>query len=177
MPDTSVFPCIPLVHFKLPPWCRSSEQIVWVSESMCGFPKRNCLGFQQPPPPTIPAGFHSRKLWGLISLALESWTGVPSVGLGLLAPEISLPNFYPCGCQASPYCACVPPTSLDGCGSFNSIVVRLPFNSISGVPEWWLFYVLVVILMWLCEEVSHVCLHRYLLYSKTFLRRKTFFSL
>ena len=28
-------------------------------------------------------------------LALEPWARGPGVGLGLLAPEISLPNFYP----------------------------------------------------------------------------------
>ena len=27
-------------------------------------------------------------------LALEPWAGGPGVGLGLLAPEISLPSFY-----------------------------------------------------------------------------------
>ena len=56
----------------------------------------------------------------------------------------------------------IPSTSLDGCGFFNSIVVRLPFNSISDDPEWWLFYILIVILMWLCKELSHVFLHRHL---------------
>ena len=39
---------------------------------------------------------------------------------------------------------------------FNSIVVRLPFNSISDGSEWWLFSILVVILMWLCKKASHV---------------------
>ena len=44
---------------------------------------------------SIPAGFHSQKLWGLIFLAWEPWAGGVGVGLGLLAPEISLLNFYP----------------------------------------------------------------------------------
>ena len=44
---------------------------------------------------SIPDGFCSLKLWGLIFLALELWAGGPGVGLGLLAPKISLPNFYP----------------------------------------------------------------------------------
>ena len=84
---------------------------------------------------SIPIGFHRQKLWGLIFLALEPWAGGPGVGLGLLALEISLPNFYPHGCGASPFCVCTFPTSLDRCGFFNSVVVRLPFNSISDVPE------------------------------------------
>ena len=45
---------------------------------------------------------------------------------------------------------------------FNSIVVRLPLNLISNDSEWCLFYILVVILMWLCEELSHVCLRCHL---------------
>ena len=51
---------------------------------------------------SIPAGFHSQKLGGLIFLALESWAGGPGVGLGLLTPDISLPNFYRRGCEDHP---------------------------------------------------------------------------
>ena len=42
---------------------------------------------------SIPSGFCSQKLWVLIYLALEPGAGEPGVGLGLLTPEISLPNF------------------------------------------------------------------------------------
>ena len=69
----------------------------------------------------IPTGFCSQELWELIFLALESWAGGPGVGLGLLAPEISLPNFYPRGCQTTPFWVCAPPTSLDGCGFLNFV--------------------------------------------------------
>ena len=79
---------------------------------------------------SIPAGFPSQKLWGLIFMALESWTGGRDVGLGLLALKISLPNLYPCDCGASPLHVHVPPTSLDGCGFFNSLDARLAFNLI-----------------------------------------------
>ena len=63
------------------------------------------------------------------------------------------------GCGTSPFWVYAPPTSLDGCGLFNSVVVkRLLCNSIADGSElWWLFY-LVVMLMWLYEEGSHVCL-------------------
>ena len=84
------------------------------------------------------------------------------MGLGLLTPKISLPNFYPHGCGTTPFCLRTPPTSLDGCGSFNSIVVGLVFSSISDIPERWLFYISVLILMWLWEEAIHVCLCRHL---------------
>ena len=55
--------------------------------------------------------------------------------------------FTTCECGTSLFCICVPPTSLDECGLFNFIVVRLPFNLISDVSEPWLFYILAVILM------------------------------
>ena len=52
--------CQALLSLPVYYWCASSchpsagaqREPVWVVESMCGFPKRNCLGFQQPPPPT-----------------------------------------------------------------------------------------------------------------------------
>ena len=44
---------------------------------------------------SIHAGVCSQKLWGLIFLALELWSGGPDVELGLLTLETSLPNFYP----------------------------------------------------------------------------------
>ena len=61
------------------------------------------------------------------------------------------------GYGTSPFRVWAPTTSQDGCGFFNSIVVRLPFNSTSDSSEWWWFSILVVILMWLCL-VSLVCL-------------------
>ena len=63
---------------------------------------------------------------------------------------------------------CPPLTAgVDGCGFFNSMVVRLPFDLISESSEWWLFYSSVVIFMWLCKEASHVylCCHLVLLFQ------------
>ena len=106
----------------------------------------------------MPTGFCSQKLWRLIFLALEPWAGGPTVGLGPLTLEIPLLNFYlPYVGEEQPV-----PTSLDVCGFFNSVVVRLPFNFISDGSEGWLFYSLVVVSLWLCREVSHVCLCRHL---------------
>ena len=74
-----------------------------------------------------------------------------------------LPEYLPttCGCGNSPFCVYSLSTSLDGYGFFNFVVVRLPFSSISEGADWWLLYILVVILMWLYEEVSCVflCCH------------------
>ena len=81
---------------------------------------------------SLPTDFCSQKLWGLTFLALEPWAGGSSLGLGLLAPDKSLPNFYPphvgVGLARSGLCLS---TSLDECSFFKSIVVRLPFNLIS----------------------------------------------
>ena len=43
---------------------------------------------------SIPAGFCSQDLWGVVFLALETCAGWPSVCLGLLTPKISLSSFY-----------------------------------------------------------------------------------
>ena len=55
------------------------------------------MDFPENPPvsstaPT-PTGFYSQKLWGLIFLVLEPWAGWSGLGLGSLAPEVSLPIF------------------------------------------------------------------------------------
>ena len=67
---------------------------------------------------SILAGFCSQKLWGLTFLALEPWAQGPGVGLGLLAPEIALPNFYPPHMDVEPaHSACLPflPVWMDVC--------------------------------------------------------------
>ena len=75
---------------------------------------------------SVPTGYCSQKLWGLIFLEMEPWAGGPGVGWGLLTPKISLPNFYPpCGCGINLFCISAPPASLDGCGFSNSVVGRL----------------------------------------------------
>ena len=101
----------------------------FLSEELLGTPKVS-------PTDSIPAGFCSQKLWGLPSLALEPWARGPGMGQGLLASEISLLNFIHHTCVWDQFILCLhPSTSLDGCGFFNSIVVRLPFNPISDSSE------------------------------------------
>ena len=65
------------------------------------------------------------------------------------------------GCRNNPFHVSAPPTSLDGCGFFNSVVVRPPVNLIADDRKWWLFHSLVVTLMCLHTEASHVylCCH------------------
>ena len=94
---------------------------------------------------------------GTGTLGWGAWcgAGTPHSREFFITPQ----NFYlPHMKWSSPFHVCAPPTHLDGCGFFISIVVRLPCSSISDYPKLKLFYILVVIFMGLCKEVSHVCL-------------------
>ena len=115
------------------------------SESECVRPKVPCVWelLGNPavsPTDSIPTDFCSKKLCGLIFLALETWALGPGMGLGLLTPEISLLFFIQhkfVGPIHLHLWVSTPPTSLDGCGFFGSIVVVFPFNSISDGSERW----------------------------------------
>ena len=66
------------------------------SESKSWFFEGNFLGLQKFLPPIQSLlVFAARSYGDLTSLALGPWAGGPGVRLGLLAPEIPLPNFYP----------------------------------------------------------------------------------
>ena len=132
MPHSSVPPCMPLVPFKLLPQCWSSEEVN-LSKSMCEFFKGNCLELQKFPLSTqFPLVFTARR-YGNLSL----WHGSPGLGAwcraGTPCSQDIPPEFLSSihGCGISPFCVSTSPTSMDGCGFFNSIVVRLSFNSIS----------------------------------------------
>ena len=146
--------------FQLLPGCCSSEGViqcvgslrgtVWGSSSF--FHRLNPHWFLQPE-------FVGTYLPGTGTLGWGAWCGA-GTPCSLDSPSVFSRTTHEWG--TSLFCICAPPTSLDGCGFFNSVVVRLPFNSISAGSGWWLFHILVVILMWLCEEVSHVCLCHHL---------------
>ena len=101
---------------------------------------------------------------GTGTLGWGSWCGAGTRHSWEMPPKFLSTS---CGCGTSLFGICPPPTSLDGCGFFNSViffnsvVVRFLFNLISVVSEQWLFYILVIIFL-LCKEVSHVCLYRHL---------------
>ena len=94
--------------------------------------------------------------------ASHSGTGTlgwgPGVGLRLLVPELSLLNFYPPPVWGDlPFlCLCISmsPTFLHWCRPFSSVVVGLPLSLISDGSVWSVVCSLVVILVWLCEEVG-----------------------
>ena len=157
MPETSVPPFMPLVPFKLLPPFWSSVGVslsrwvrVWVllRETAWGFSSF----FHQ----LNPHWFLQPEVLGTYLPGPEPWPGVLVSGWDYLFPRYPSQTFI---CHTwvryhpPVFSVCAPPTSLDGCGL--TLVVRLPFNSISDSSEWWLFYTLVVVLM-LCEEASHV---------------------
>ena len=132
---------MPLVSFKLLPWCWSSEAVS-LSRWVCvGSLRGTAWGSRSFFPQLNPHYFLQPEVVGTYLPGTGPWAGGPCVGLGLLTPEISLRIFiHNTWCVASPLCICAPPTSLDGCGFFHSIVVRLPFNLISDSCKWWLFH-------------------------------------
>ena len=149
--------CMPLVPFKLASQCWSSEEVS-LSKSVCGFFKRNFLGLQKFLLPTQSLLDFAARSYG----DLSSWHWNPGLR-GLVwgwdsSLLLSLLNFYPPQLDVGPGFSASPPfhpIRMD-VFFFNSIVVRFPFNLISNGSEWWLLCVLVVILMWFCEEASMI---------------------
>ena len=135
MPNTSVSLCITLVPFKLPPWCWSTEVVSLSRQVHVWVPQEELLRPPTASPNDNLCWFSQPEVEGTYLPSTGILGRGPGVGLGLLAPEISLTNFYPHGCGASSFYLCDPPTSLGGCGFFNSIVIQLPFNWIADMLE------------------------------------------
>ena len=117
-------------RLALNPLSHTSHSCVW-------YFKRNCLEFQNFIPPIQSLlVFVARSYEDLSSWHWKprqgSWCGFGTPHSQDIPPEFLSTTH---GCGTSLACICDPPTSLDGCGFFNSIVVRLPFNSISNSSE------------------------------------------
>ena len=146
MPDTSASPSMPLVPFKLPFYAGSQREWVWVStcvgslrgtvwESRSFFNQLNSHWFLQP---EVMGTYHP----GTGTLGWGAWYGAGTPHSRDIPPKfLSTTRVW----GTSLFHVSTPPTSLDGCGFFNSIAVSLPFNLISDGYEWWLFYILVII--------------------------------
>ena len=94
MSDTSVSLHMPLVPFQLLPLYWNLKESISIKSKDCHGPferrhHRILQLFLLPQSPLV----ISKKLWGLILLELEPWAGWLGVGLGSLAPEVSLPIF------------------------------------------------------------------------------------
>ena len=84
----------------------------------------------------------------------------PPLGL----PAATLPQVLPARLPIS-----APPTGLDVCFFFISLVVRLPYSSI--FCQFWLFFVFKLLLsfFWLCEEAQCVYLRLHLVWKPVLL--------
>ena len=100
-------------------------------------------------------GSASQHLVGSASCSLACPVPQSTTSLGL--PAAALPRFLPAQLPVS-----APPTGLDECFFFISLVVGLPYNLI--FYQFWLFFVLKLLLsfFWLCEEAQCVYLHLHL---------------
>ena len=131
MPDTSVPSCMPLVPFKLLPMLglrgSESEKVIAYVGSLR---VTEALAVSSTDP--IPAGFCSQRLWDLPSwhgtLGWGAWCGAGTPRSQGIAPKFPSTTR---GYGTSPFHISPPPSILDGCGFFNTIVFRLLFNSIS----------------------------------------------
>ena len=82
-------------------------------------------------------------------------------------PAAALPSLLhsppPC-CKFSALAArlSAPPSGLDECFFFISLVVRLPYSSIFGQFWWFFVFKLLLSFFWLCEEAQCIYLHLHL---------------
>ena len=118
--------------------------------------------------PLNPHRFFQSEVLRLYFLALEPWV-LQSVSLLSCSSRFirtlmwDYPVFQPLPCHVSslPWLpVSAPPTCLDEC-FFNSLVVRLPYSSISVSSGCSLFLNLLLCFFWLCDRVQYIylCLH------------------
>ena len=133
-------PCVSLVPCEMLPHRWSAEGGSLSGEFMNSWDSRSPLS----PSATVPTGFHTQKLGGLLFLPLEPWAGCgPQCGAGTPCSSGDLcsrdvpPDFYPPHVgvgPARPVCLSL----LLGCVC-TSLVVGCPFSWISGSAGSWLF--------------------------------------
>ena len=135
-------------------WVCVHSRTLWVS------PMNSPVRLVVYPTTSTPTGFFSRRFWGFISLCwnpglcgLSHFSVVPH---GLSTGKCGTP----CStsrCESSPPWLPIsaPPTSLDECFFFNSLVIRLPYSSIFW--KFWLFFVFkFVVLLLVVEETKYL---------------------
>ena len=139
MPDTSAFPRTPLVPLQLPPHHWSPDGVTKQVSLSVGSLRGTAWGFS--------SFFHQLHPHWILQPAV---VGIYLLGTGTLGwgawceagtprSQDIHPEFLSTTCGFSPFYISTLPTSLDGCGFSNSIVVRLPCNLISVSSEWRLF--------------------------------------
>ena len=124
MPDTSVPSFVPLVPFKLLPWCWSSEGVS-LSKCVYGFFKENCLGLQKFLPLTQSPLVFAARSYG----DLSSWHRNPGLIALVWGWDPSLPW------HLSPFLS-----TTHVCGSTHSVSPQSPCLRVSVplplLPVW-----------------------------------------
>ena len=101
-----------------------------------------------------PQGPPATTLWGLPAAAWPALFHNP--------PPPWVRQLPPCRECSPPWLpVSAPPTSLNECFFFNSLVVRLQYSLISGSSGYFLFLNLLLSFFWLCQEPKRIylCLH------------------
>ena len=113
---------------------------------------------------TVPPGLYMHEC-GAIGSASHHLVGSVSCSLACLVPQSATSLGQPATTLLRVLFAWMPasapPTGLDGCFFFISLVVGLPYSLI--ICQFWLFFVFKLSLsfFWLCEEAQcfYLCLH------------------
>ena len=129
---------------------------------MCGFPKRNCLGLQNPPPPTQSLLVFAARSCG----DLSSWHWNPGLGAwcgsGTPRAQDIPPKVLSMWVWEQPAVHPHPSYQSAWMWFLKSRSCQTSIQPDSDVPECWLLPILGVTLMSVCEEVSLVCLCHHL---------------
>ena len=116
-------------------------------------------------PATTPTGFHGQRFWGFISLhwspGLHCLSCSPVVPPSLSAHECEIshpPDAILMHILPNVAAISAPPTDVDECFFFNSLVVGLLYHLIFW--KFWLFLFLNQLLsfFWLCKETKYIYL-------------------
>ena len=121
------------------------------------FPQAGALGLRSlSHSPVVPPGLSACKCGTTVS-ANHRLAGSASCSLVHATPPHWVRQPPPCHESSLPWLPIsAPPTGLDECFFFNSLVVGLPYSSI--FCQFWLFFVFKLLLsfFWLCEEAQCV---------------------
>ena len=152
------------VRLGVSPATASTPMGVFNQQFEALFPQAGALGCAVcfAPPPFLPVylcanvglqGLPATTLWGLLAAAWPAPFHNP--------PPCWVRQLPPCHESSPPWLPLsAPPTGLDECLFFISLVVGLPYSSI--FCQFWLFFVFKLLsFFWLCKETPcvYLCLH------------------
>ena len=138
-PSFSNFPQLPHGDCALSSADSHVGGLLYILGSCWSLQRTLLWGWEFFPPPQLPQIFTARGFWGLISLCwnpgLHGLSCSSVVPPSLSTHECGIPGLPPAATW--PHILSAPPTSLDKCFFFNSLVVRLPCSLI--LRQYWLF--------------------------------------